>query len=421
MHKFPNPILLNGSRLGDQLNLKVFQKGNRIIPLNRTRYLFHSSNEIKIDFQHCSIELPTLKNESFLFELILLNDSNNEDMDSRFYLKSIGRDLFRLNGNFCKEAFVERGDVVDMGFNKLRFLQTDQQRENQKSLSLNTSAFAANTLPVLIVGETGTGKTSLAKKIHDQSLLSGNFVHLNLSAFSKNILESELFGHSRGAFTGAINDKKGAIAEAQNGTLFLDEIDSVSIDIQTKLLLFLESGEYRPVGSNLINKSNARLIFSSGQNLEFLTQQKTMRKDFYYRLNSGFSLTLPSLSEKPQLVLEICKQFEDEEYVVISDDLKQYYMKISWPGNIRQLVSHLKKKKVLSNGKKFIYDDCDKQLLFHRKNESNASDEKILSLEEIKYQHTLHAFERLNQNITVTSKILGVSPNTLRSILRKSA
>ena len=116
----------------------------------------------------------------------------------------------------------------------------------------------------------------------------GRFVHLNLSAFSQNLLESELFGHKKGAFTGAIKDYSGAIFEAREGTLFLDEIDSMNLDMQKKLLLFLDDKTYRVVGGGE-KKANVRLIFSSGQDLKKLVRKKLFRKDLYYRIISEFS------------------------------------------------------------------------------------------------------------------------------------
>src|SRR5690606_12983163 len=134
-------------------------------------------------------------------------------------------------------------------------------QENSELLELNSSKkIIQSNLPILIEGETGTGKTTLAKSIHQMSERSGEFVHVNLSAFSENLMESELFGHLKGAFTGAYNDKKGAIERANNGTLFLDEIDSTSIAVQTKLLLFLDNYKLSPVGSGVMKKINCRIL-----------------------------------------------------------------------------------------------------------------------------------------------------------------
>ena len=140
------------------------------------------------------------------------------------------------------------------------------------------------------------------KKIHRDSGKVGRFVHLNLSSFSRELVESELFGHTKGAFTGAVLEKMGAIKEAHRGTLFLDEIDSIDLEIQTKLLTFLDHGEYRQVGGG-VQKSSVRMIFSTGrENIKNLVEKGKIRLDFYYRIKNSLVINLPNLRDDKDLL-----------------------------------------------------------------------------------------------------------------------
>ena len=151
---------------------------------------------------------------------------------------------------------------------------------------------------VLLTGETGTGKEVFAQSIHENSTRAGkSFVALNCSTFSKEILESELFGHKLGAFTGAIKDKKGFIDEANGGTLFLDEIGEMPLDLQAKLLRVLETNEYIPVGDTVPKKSYFRLIAATNRNLKTESENHNFRSDLYFRLNI-FELNIPPLRER---------------------------------------------------------------------------------------------------------------------------
>jgi transcriptional regulator with PAS, ATPase and Fis domain len=324
--------------------------------------------------------------------------------------------FFKLNGNSCQIAFLERNDVLDIGYNKFVFRQCSS--ELNQSNSVIPKQVVESTLPILIEGETGTGKTRLARIIHEESLVTGSFVHLNLSSFSAQLIESELFGHVKGAFTGASQDRKGAILEANKGTLYLDEIDSLSLDLQTKLLLFLESREFRPVGLDRTILAQVRIICSSGQDLKKLVAAGKMRSDFYFRINNGYKVMMPGLSKNPNLIEKICRDFEIEKNVYLTNELIEFYKKLRWPGNIRELRAHLMKKVVLAEGKKLLVDDVDLELL-------TWSDKHLpvnnlnMTLEELKLSHTYSVFYQHNQNLKLTSEILGVSPNTVRSILSK--
>jgi transcriptional regulator with PAS, ATPase and Fis domain len=221
----------------------------------------------------------------------------------------------------------------------------------------------------------------------------------------------------KGAFTGAICEKRGAILEAHKGTLFLDEIDSLSIELQTKLLLFLDNYEVRPVGGSSIQKADVRLIFASGTKMKRLIQKQKMRKDFYYRLTSGLVITLQSLRENPNQVRELCLKFEKQNLTILCEDLIKFYQECPWPGNIRQLLSHLNKKLIFSNGKKLILDNFDHDLLHDKADALGFETHQLKTLEEIKMDYCLNVFMKIDKNFVRAARLLDISPNTLKALL----
>lgn len=417
-HALENTIGLKGVREDDQFSMELFQESKQVHRLKRTKYRIITASKFEFNFKTSEISLPVFGSTPAEFELVLIPDfrSRNFNEKSRYLMRSLSNHPFRLNGVQCFEAFLERGDLVDIGFNRIHFLKPKNLyliEENQEYL---TEEIVRSSLNIMIEGETGSGKTTLARKIHQASERGGRFIHLNLSSFSPSLIESEIFGHVKGAFTGAISEKRGAILEAHRGTLFLDEIDSLSIELQTKLLLFLDSLEVRAVGGNSTQKADVRLIFASGSRLKQLVESEKMRRDFYYRLISGVVICLPSLRDNPKVIKELCQKYESENYVILSDELIAFYQECSWPGNIRQLMSHLNKKKILSLGKKIVLDNIDNDLLYENE-DSLWRSFNMKPLEEVKMDYCLNVFIRSDKNYAKSSKILDISPNTLKALL----
>jgi transcriptional regulator of acetoin/glycerol metabolism len=347
IHSLESSIGLKGVREDDEFMLDLFQERRRVFRLKRTKYKIVTAPKFYFDFASAEIHLPVFGSAQSEFELALVQHSGSTEYNekSRYLIKSLGESPFRLNGVQCFEAFIERGDVIDIGFNRIKFLRPKSHlkiSEKAKSvIDLLTEEMIKSPLNIMIEGETGTGKTTLAKTIHEESARSGRFIHLNLSSFAPSLIESELFGHVKGAFTGAITEKRGAILEAHKGTLFLDEIDSLSLELQTKLLLFLDNYEVRAVGGSTTQKADVRLIFASGTKMKQLIQKQKMRRDFYYRLTSGVVVTLENLRDNPAKISEFCLEFEKQNLTILCEDLIKYYQECPWPGNIRQLLSHL--------------------------------------------------------------------------------
>lgn len=191
--------------------------------------------------------------------------------------------------------------------------------------------------PVLILGPSGTGKDVLAQALHQSSSRSmGPFVSVNCSALTENLIESELFGHVRGAYTGAMTDRKGAFESARYGTLFLDEIGDLPFNLQAKLLRALENNEIRPVGSDVTVKTDIRIIAATHQNLIQKINDGQFRSDLYFRLNV-VSVSMPSLKERIEDFEDLLNIFSKQMRVRFSFDAIQKLKMHGWPGNVREL------------------------------------------------------------------------------------
>lgn len=205
---------------------------------------------------------------------------------------------------------------------------------------------APTDIPVLIAGESGTGKELVARAIHSNSPRTRkNFKPLNCAGLSASILESELFGHVKGAFTGAERDRQGVFEYANGGTLFLDEIGDMPLEMQAKLLRVLENGEIVRVGSNEPSHVNVRLLAATNHKLEKLTEQKQFREDLYFRIRGAY-IHLPPLRDRrediPLLVRHFASQFTnkmDKQMVDIEDEAMNVLVQFDWPGNVRQLIN----------------------------------------------------------------------------------
>lgn len=409
-----------GLRMGDQISLSPAQGRKRNYTLTYRRYLIESTDLFNAEKDGSHLLLPRLGQEEFQCELLLCSSfCSKSDEDARYLLRSLNGVPFRVNGILSFEAFIEREDRIDLGFNRFFALAPELQKEEEEHPILSQSSLIESDLNILIEGETGTGKTRLAKLIHEKSKRSGAFVHLNLSSFSSTLLESELFGHVKGAFTGAYNNKKGALALADGGTLFLDEIDSLPLEIQTKLLLFLDDYKVKPVGSEQSYETSPRLIFASGRSLLELVKEKKMRKDFYYRLSSGHQAKLLPLRQHVNLIESLCHQFEHEHSVSLTPQLLKYYKELSWPGNARQLLGHLHKKKVLSKNGHLYFDEHDEELR-EESTPHKMSEEKVIPLEKFKRDYVRKIYNMNERRMKKTAVLLQISQGTLRGILKEN-
>jgi formate hydrogenlyase transcriptional activator len=237
------------------------------------------------------------------------------------------------------------------------FLDTIVGRRGSLRPILNqVEAVAGTNTTVLITGETGTGKEVIARAIHELSpRRNRNLVKVNCAAMPAGLLESQLFGHERGAFTGAINSHVGRFTLADRGTLFLDEIGDMSLEIQPKLLRVLQEREFEAVGSTRTTRVDVRVVAATNQDLKQMARDREFREDLYYRLNV-FPIYLPPLRERkadiPELVEHFVQQFADsmdKTIEIISEKTMRALVCHCWPGNIRELQNYIARGVILSN------------------------------------------------------------------------
>ena len=251
---------------------------------------------------------------------------------------------------------------------------------------------------VLLTGETGTGKEVFAEAIHLGSSRSNNsFVALNCSAFSKEILESELFGHKQGAFTGAVKDQKGLIEEANGGTLFLDEIGEMPLELQAKFLRLLETSEYLKIGDTKPSRSNFRLIAATNRDLKKESEEQRFRSDLYFRLNV-FQVELPPLSSRTKDIKPLTKHFVEQfsaksnrKTLGIDESFLEKLSLYSWPGNIRELKNIVERAVILAEGNTLTIDDLPPEIQFIQEQKGNTlSAFSMASVEKLHIQKVLN-------------------------------
>lgn len=413
--------LLNefGLRYGDTVVVEPLAGRKFEFEINRTRFDFACEKHF------CDLTVPvkkklaTLKNEEFhlILQHVKSRSVLNEHLD-RYYLEVAKGGAIKHNGNLTTGVFVQRGDICEVGYNTIEFKVGETNKDSLigESFIEDNKRMIQSDLSILLQGETGTGKTRLAKFIHEKSGKPGKFVHINLSSFSQGLIESELFGHVKGAFTGATTDKLGAFKEAERGTLFIDEIDSLPLELQTKLLLFFDDFTGRAVGSSKNYKVHTRLIFASGQKLINLVESKRMREDFYFRLTSGGTFNLTSLRHDPAKIVSFCSQFSKVEDVILSPDLVEFYQTLPWPGNYRQIKGHLSRKLIMSPSKKISFDSSDEKLIEQSSALEDIGQEAV-SLKEVKIAYAKRIFYRSHGNVAMAAKKLSISPKSLRSLI----
>ena len=269
---------------------------------------------------------------------------------------------------------------------------------------------------VLLTGETGTGKEVFAQAIHHASpRAKGAFVAVNCSAFSKELLESELFGHRAGSFTGATKDKKGLFEEADKGTLFLDEIGEMPVELQAKLLRVLECGEFIKIGETRPTKVDLRIIAATNRDLEKEIVSGNFREDLFFRL-SVFRIHLPSLRERPGDIAEYARffaaQFADRMGRRIDTIDKGYIAALerhAWHGNVRELRNVVERSMIMADGNSLTFDCLAPE--FHTAVVGCAPDS--LTLEDLERRHILRVLDHTGGNKAEAARLLGIGIATL--------
>jgi DNA-binding NtrC family response regulator len=289
---------------------------------------------------------------------------------------------------------------------------------------LDTAARAARThSTVLIRGETGTGKELLARAIHfNSSRKHRPLITINCAAIPKELLESELFGHKRGAFTGAVGEKRGKIETADGGTIFLDEIGEMPLELQVKLLRLIEEGEIEKIGSEVKNQVDVRIIAATHRDLQAMIEDGTFREDLYYRL-VVIPLLLPPLRERMEDIPDLVQYFfrksrqkNDRPELVMAPALLPYFARYRWPGNVRELENVVERMVVLARGDEITVQDLPE---FLRRERAGVEALEIdlppqgVSLEAIEKELIVKALERCGWNQTQAARYLDISRKTL--------
>ncbi len=287
---------------------------------------------------------------------------------------------------------------------------------------------AATDVTVLVVGETGTGKEILAHALQQQSPRSHlPMITINCAALPEALAESELFGHKKGSFTGAISHQTGRLQAAHRGTVFLDEVDSLPISLQAKLLRFLETGEIQPVGETTTQVVDVRIIAATNADLHDRIQRGEFRRDLYYRLNV-VPIEIPSLRQRigdvQVLIQHFMRQFAAEHRVqpaTISKGAMARLISYSWPGNVRELRNICERLSIFKAGQTIDDDDLPLEI----QQEPSGAPRNIalpeygIKLEEVEIDLIRQALERTHGNRSRAAKLLGISRDTLLYRMQK--
>ena len=276
---------------------------------------------------------------------------------------------------------------------------------------------APRDITVLLQGETGTGKELVAQALHRAShRAQGPFVTVECSGLTETLFESELFGHEKGAFTGAVSRKTGLVAAAEGGTLFLDEIGEVPLNLQVKLLRLLETGTYRPVGSVESRRADFRLVCATHRDLNVMVEQGEFREDLYYRI-SAFPIHLPSLRERrediPLLVQTLLSRIGDGRALSLRTDALACLQGYHYPGNIRQLRNILERASVMADGDVLLPEHLPAEFSGQVLETSLPQEQEIQPLETIEQAYLQRVLQQHRGDRRELARRLGVSERTL--------
>jgi DNA-binding NtrC family response regulator len=301
----------------------------------------------------------------------------------------------------------------EIQFNRKREDKFITQNANFIKMIELAKEIAESEIPVLIRGESGTGKELMAEFIHENSSRKGQpMIKINCAAIPENLLESELFGHVKGSFTGAIKDRKGRFEMANNGTIFLDEIGEIPLSFQVKLLRVLQSQEFESVGESKTKRVNVRIIAATNSNLEEAIKEKTFREDLYYRLN-GIQLKLLSLRERVDDIQPLIEYFidkyknQEQGPITLSHEALRLLKAYRWSGNVRELQNVIHRAVVLA--KTGLIEPRHLPPEIYSRDEKN---EDLVSLEELEKTHIKKVLQRTN-DYKEAAEILGIDLTTL--------
>lgn len=380
--------------------------GNGIDLLKEIKNRFPQTEIIMLT-AYGNIEDGVLAIKNGAFDYITKGDDNNKIIP----LLCRAKDKISLSGRI---RLLEKQVGEKFSFDNI----TGKSKAIQQAIDL-AKKVAVPDISVLLSGETGTGKEIFAQAIHMASSRNNKpYVAVNCAAFNKELLESELFGHKAGSFTGAIKDKKGLFEAANTGTIFLDEIGEMPFELQAKLLRVLEAGEFMRIGESKTTYVNVRIISATNRDLQKEIDAGHFRQDLFYRL-SAFHIRLPSLKERSSDIELLARTFLEKYMVKINKQkltmtpeflaaLKQY----QWPGNVRELKNVIERCVILTDGKELCIDTLpfELQAASTSGHENQPSAFSLAGMEKLHIQKVLN---HTNHNKTETARLLGIGLTTL--------
>jgi len=348
-----------------------------------------------------------------------------------YLVKPISKEdlMLSINRAFERKRLIE---ILDLNkhknlpkiINQEAFKPILTQSANMIRVLREAELHASSDIPILITGETGTGKELLARAIHDASTRAKFvFTPINMESLNLQLFESQFFGYTKGAFTGAEKDRAGYLEASNRGTIFLDEIGNLPLDFQGKLLRVLQEGEFIKIGSYKPQKVDIRIVSATNAEMEHLLEQNQFRKDLYYRLRGGW-LHLPPLRERkediPLLINHFLSELTDSDDIVVDEDAFSALMEYDYPGNVRELRSIILSAVNLSQANTISLRHLPGKIQLKRqsgKKSHTAELGSLLTLQQIEKRHILSVYEQLGKNKSQTARVLGIALNTLRTKL----
>jgi DNA-binding NtrC family response regulator len=304
-----------------------------------------------------------------------------------------------------------------------RFAELIGDSPPMQHLYRQLAQIAASDVAVLITGESGTGKELVARALHQHSRrAAGPFVAINCPALPPTLLESELFGHVRGAFTDARTDRQGLFVQADGGTLFLDEIGDFPLDLQPKLLRALEDAVVRPVGSNQECRFDVRLVTATNRDLEAAVEEGRFREDLFYRINV-LCLEMPPLRARGTDILLLAQHFialfadrSGKQVTGLGEGAAEKLLDYAWPGNVRELRNAMERAVALTRYEHIVVEDLPEKIRAYRQSHlliGSDNPTELVSMEEVERRYIRHVLEAVGGNKTLAARLLGFDRKTL--------
>jgi len=321
--------------------------------------------------------------------------------------------------------------ITENAMLKQELLRKEFPRIIGKSAAINEvlsdiKIVAESDVSILVTGESGVGKELVAQAIHNSSFRKNEpFIPVNCAAVPKDLLESEFFGHEKGAFSGAINRKFGIFEIASKGTLFLDEIGEMPLELQAKLLRTVETKLIRRIGGNEFINVDIRIICSTNRNLKHEISEKNFREDLYFRL-ATFTIDIPPLRDRENDIPLLVKNFlrkRSVQRIAVEEGFMDLLRSYSWPGNVRELENVLERVLLLSKGKKISKKSLPREFFTSKVKQQAAvhtnESSEVKSLDQLEKEHILRTYGLFNQNKVKTANVLGIGLKTLYRKLEK--